>query len=95
MLAVGITGVPGLPVTAALGMAIGGLWLAFGRSAITQPDALFVATAKPSRRATVRGGRWAPSGGAVTTLTLTAKAAWSGRSSRTCAPRWAAWSPCR
>ncbi len=39
MLAVGITGVPGLPVTAALGMAIGGVWLAFGRSAITQPDA--------------------------------------------------------
>ena len=39
LLAVGITGVPGLPVTAALGMAIGGLWLAFGHSAITQPDA--------------------------------------------------------
>ena len=38
LLAVGITGVPGLPVTAALGMAIGGLWLAFGHSAITQPD---------------------------------------------------------
>lgn len=39
LLAVGITGVPGLPVTAALGMAVGGVWLAFGRSAITQPDA--------------------------------------------------------
>lgn len=39
MLAVGITGVPGLPVVAALGMAIAGVWLALGRSAITQPDA--------------------------------------------------------
>lgn len=39
MLAVGITGVPGLPVVAALGMAIGGVWLAIGRSAITRPDA--------------------------------------------------------
>ncbi|GAA5106112.1 hypothetical protein GCM10023339_02700 [Alloalcanivorax gelatiniphagus] len=39
LLAVGITGVPGLPITAALGMAIGGVWLTFGRSAITQPDA--------------------------------------------------------
>lgn len=39
MLAVGITGVPGLPVVAALGMAIAGVWLAFGRSAITRPDA--------------------------------------------------------
>ena len=48
--------------------------------------------ATPARRATVRGGRWAPSRAAVTTLTLTAKAAWSGRRSRTCAPRWAAWS---
>jgi len=38
LLAVGITGVPGLPVTAALGMAVGGVWLAFGHSAITQPD---------------------------------------------------------
>jgi len=39
MLAVGVTGVPGLPVVSALGMAIGGVWLAFGHSAITQPDA--------------------------------------------------------
>lgn len=35
---VAITGVPGLPVASVLGLTIGGIWLAAGRSAITQED---------------------------------------------------------
>lgn len=36
--AVAITGVPGLPFVSMLGLTIGGIWLAVGRSAITQED---------------------------------------------------------
>jgi hypothetical protein len=38
MLAVGITGVPGLPIIASLAMVGAGLWLAVGRSAITRAE---------------------------------------------------------
>ncbi len=36
--AVAITGVPGLPFVSMIGLAIGGIWLAVGNSAITQED---------------------------------------------------------
>lgn len=36
--AVAITGVPGLPFVSMIGLAIGGVWLAVGRSAITRED---------------------------------------------------------
>lgn len=38
LVAVGVTGVPGLPFAASIGMALGGVWLAVGNSAITRPD---------------------------------------------------------
>ncbi len=38
LLAVAITGVPGLPVATILGLLVAGVWLAVGRSAITQTD---------------------------------------------------------
>jgi hypothetical protein len=38
LVAVGVTGVPGLPFAASIGMALGGVWLAVGNSTITRPD---------------------------------------------------------
>jgi hypothetical protein len=37
LLAVVVTGVPGLPIASVLGLVVAGLWLAVGRSTITQP----------------------------------------------------------
>ena len=38
LVAVGVLGVPGLPFTALVGLLIAGVWLAVGRSRVTEPE---------------------------------------------------------